>query len=107
MANEFLPNSPATVKPIRDNFVNKEHLNSIGFNFSAASEQVCDLGAYQHNQQIQLNSGAITVMISQDNINWYAGPSVSVGITVMNPAVRYLQVTSSGAAQGLIVGLLY
>lgn len=110
MGNEFLPNNQAAVKPIRDTFVNKNNLNSISFNMAAAGVTVCDLGAYVHNQLIQLNTGAITVTISLDGITFYAGPSASVGITPMsanNVGYRYIKVTSSGAAQGLVFGALY
>jgi hypothetical protein len=110
MADPFLPNSQSTVKPIRDVFVNKEHLNAISFNFTAAGSQICDMGAFQHNQQLQVNSsyGNLTVTISQDGENFYAGPTLSAnGITAMNPAVRYIKLTASGACQGLVVGTLY
>jgi hypothetical protein len=99
-----------TIKPIRDVFINKEHLNAVSFSFTEAGVQVCDLGAFQHNQCIQVNSGHsnLTIEISNDGENFYAGPSLSAnGITPMNPAARYIQVTATGAAQGLVTGLLY
>jgi hypothetical protein len=108
--NEFLPNSQPTVKPIRDVAINKEHLNAVGFSFSAAGVQVCDVGAFQHNQLLQVNSGYenLTITISTDGVNFYTGPSLTGnGITPMNPAVRYIKVTATGAAQGLVSGTLY
>jgi hypothetical protein len=108
--NPFLPNNQPQVKPIRDTFINKENLNSISFDFAAADSQICDLGAYVHNQLLQLNSGSVTVEVSCDGINFYAGPSASVGINEMSSTgvgYRYIQVTSSGAAQGLVFGALY
>lgn len=110
MANPFLPNSQPTIKPIRDTFVNRENINSINFTFSGATTQICDVGAYVHNQLIQLNSGTITVTVSCDGVNFYTGPSASVGITAMSSSgmgYRYIKVASSGAAEGLVFGALY
>lgn len=110
MPNPFLPNSQATVKPIRDVFVNKEHLNSVNFSFTTTGSVICDLGAFVHNQLLQVNSGYsnLTITISCDGVNFYTGPTLNAnGITPMNPAVRYIQIATTGAAEGIVFGTLY
>ena len=108
MADPFANNVPLNPQQV-NRFANKANINARGFNLTSGQVVVLDMASYIGNKLIQVNtfSGSLSVEISCDGINFFAGPAIAAtGMYIVPLPCKFVQLTSGGNCSGLVVGSL-
>jgi len=87
----------------------KPNINSDSFLVTPSNPVILDSQSYINNKVIQVNqfNSGLTVQISLDGVNFYAGPTIStIGIYSVVVPCRYIKFTSTGNCSGLVLGSL-
>ena len=108
MSDPFAGNVPLNPQQV-NRFANKANTDSSLFSVTAAAPVTIDSGPYINNKVIQVNtfSGSLTVQISMDGKEFFAGPAISaIGIYVVPLPCKFILFTSTGNCSGLVLSSL-